>query len=705
MFLEFYKLPDDTFGVTPDPRRLYLSRSHREALASLVYGLKCNRGFLTLIAKPGMGKTTLLFYLLEQLRNSARTALIFDTQCNPSELLRHMLTDLGIRPVSTDKVAMHYQLNDLLLAEAKRGRQVVAMIDEAQNLSEETLESVRLLSNFENPSAKLIQIILAGQPPLADKLSQPCLDQLQQRVAIMAHLEPFSRDETARYIQHRLNLSGYRGPELFDSGALDLIADLSQGIPRRINALCFDALSIGCALRKETIDSAIIREAAADLEISSLHNERPVPKPIEVAPPPAAPTGNGVEPKAPEPEEEEKLLPIPEWGSRDWVIADNTLSPVRCTDGPERPAHTELAATPQPFAQEDREQFPAVATEIPRGGFEEEPWVFRYPEQSGTEPDGASPPAEPESDPCTPGLNDPLPVYTLPANSDRVASTPNLASQAISGELRELGWGLERDWHVRLGLLLIAGGFVALWQHPPLLMLAVALWVAGGLILMNRKRPPESWEQSAEDRSSANRQPPPGKAGSKGRAIGVAVVSGCLIAILCVALGRPLKEGFPAVTSKTSEPAVAPARTHGSLPAASHRRRRRHGRAVARTTAHTQGRATSRASDSAREAMDSRSRRFSPAAAGRSHDKSVRAILEQQAHVLRHTGRRTARQAPHNFAASQSNAWSGGKEALKNLTGPAEPVASQFFTKPILNSAQVDGNMHGNNLSKIGRPQ
>lgn len=268
MFGEFYNLPDNPFGVTPDPRFLFPGPAHREALASLICGIRSGRGFMTLIARPGMGKTMTLFCLLEQLRDTARTALVFQTQTNPAELLRHILLDLGIDNVPEDRVSMHQQLNDVLVQEAESGRQVVVIVDEAQNLDEATLESVRLLSNFENPSSKLIQIILAGQPPLADKLAQPGLLQLRQRVAIMASLEPLSAAETVEYIQHRLRVGGYRGPDLFEPDALRLIVALSRGIPRNINTLCFNALSIGCALRLSRINADVVCEVMADLEVA-----------------------------------------------------------------------------------------------------------------------------------------------------------------------------------------------------------------------------------------------------------------------------------------------------------------------------------------------------------------------------------------------------------------------------------------------------
>jgi len=182
MYEKYYGLREQPFGVTPDPRFLYLSAAHREALASLYYGIEANRGFLGLIAKPGMGKTTILFHLLEKFRSSARTAFLFQTQCTSREFLRFLLAELGYEGDGQDFVRMHEEFNRRLLQEARAGRRFIVVIDEAQNLDPAVLETVRLLSDFETPRAKLMHIILAGQPELADKLASPGLAQLRQRV-------------------------------------------------------------------------------------------------------------------------------------------------------------------------------------------------------------------------------------------------------------------------------------------------------------------------------------------------------------------------------------------------------------------------------------------------------------------------------------------------------------------------------------------
>lgn len=269
MFLDFYKLREQPFGVTPDPRYLYFSPGHREALASLFYGIETGRGFLSLIAEPGMGKTTLLFQLLQRWKGYVHSAFLFQTQCDSRELIRYLLDDLGLKNDGEDIVRMHSELNDFLYRETKAGRRVVVFIDEAQNLSDAVLETVRLLSDFEAPDKKLLQIILAGQPELAQRLSRPGLAQLRQRIAIQARLDALPAGEVVRYIHHRLQVAGYEGPELFTSGAQQLIAERSGGIPRLINNLCFNALSLGCATQKRQIDDALVKEAAEELSMGS----------------------------------------------------------------------------------------------------------------------------------------------------------------------------------------------------------------------------------------------------------------------------------------------------------------------------------------------------------------------------------------------------------------------------------------------------
>ncbi len=270
MFASFYGLKEQPFGVTPDPRYLYLGAAHREALASLYYGIESNLGFMALVAKPGMGKTTLLFHLLSKLRNTARTAFVFQTQCTSREFMRFLLAELGHETADQDFVRMHEEFNKCLLHEARAGRRFIVVVDEAQNLDASVLETVRLLSDFETPKAKLLQIILAGQPELGYKLASPGLSQLRQRISLVNTLGALNEEETGLLIDHRLRVAGYQGPSLFTREAKEMIADLSEGIPRLINNFCFNALSLGLALRQKSIDSSIIRETAKDLDIDNL---------------------------------------------------------------------------------------------------------------------------------------------------------------------------------------------------------------------------------------------------------------------------------------------------------------------------------------------------------------------------------------------------------------------------------------------------
>lgn len=277
MFLEFYGLREQPFGATPDPRFLYLSPQHREALASLYYGIEAGRGFMALIAKPGMGKTTLLFQLLEKFRNNARTAFLFQTQCNSREFMRLLLAELGGENQGDDFVRTHEEFNRLLLQEARAKRGFIVVIDEAQNLDASVMETVRLLSDFETPRAKLLQIILSGQPELADKLASHRLTQFRQRVSLLGRLTPLSVDETRKYIEYRLRIAGHSGPSPFSAEALLAIARLAEGIPRNINNFCFNALSLGCALRQPVIDSTVVEEVSKDLDIYQDVTEVPAP--------------------------------------------------------------------------------------------------------------------------------------------------------------------------------------------------------------------------------------------------------------------------------------------------------------------------------------------------------------------------------------------------------------------------------------------
>jgi general secretion pathway protein A len=268
MLLNFFGLREQPFGVVPDPSFLYLSATHREALASLVYGVETGRGFLAMIAKPGMGKTTLLFHLLEKFRDTARTAFLFQTQCTSREFMQMLVAELGFETDEQDFVRMHDDFNRHLVEEARAGKRFIVVIDEAQNLDASVLETVRLLSDFETPRAKLLQIVLAGQPELGDRLASQGMAQLRQRVSLLIGLHPLSSEEVKNYVQHRLHVAGYVGEALLTAEALAIMTDFTEGIPRNINNFCFNAMSLACALRQKTVDVAIAKEVINDLDIS-----------------------------------------------------------------------------------------------------------------------------------------------------------------------------------------------------------------------------------------------------------------------------------------------------------------------------------------------------------------------------------------------------------------------------------------------------
>jgi type II secretory pathway predicted ATPase ExeA len=235
--------------------------------------IKNSLGFSALIAEPGLGKTTLLYHLLGQFRNGGRTAFLYQTQCNSRGLLRFLLHQLDVPSSETnDVVLLHEQFREFVLSEARAGRRVLVFIDEAQNLDEGVLETVRLLSNIESPELKLLHIVLAGQPLLAKKLFSSGLQQFLQRLSTINKLLPFTRDETKCYIDHRLRVAGYRGGPLFTAEAKEMIAAEAGGIPRRINNFCFRALSLGNELKRSTIDAAIVQHVLADLHFGN-HGE------------------------------------------------------------------------------------------------------------------------------------------------------------------------------------------------------------------------------------------------------------------------------------------------------------------------------------------------------------------------------------------------------------------------------------------------
>jgi len=269
MLSRHFGFKEEPFGISPDPRCLFLSRTHQEALTALEEGFAANRGFTAMIAPPGMGKTTLLFRFLEDVREQARVVFLFDldSTCEPREFVAYVLRDLGITPAQSS-AEMHEQLGEALIKENMAGRKFLIVIDEAQNLSDAVLERVRLLTNFENSRGKLIQVVLSGQPQLSDKLLQSSLVQLRQRITTVCHIEPLSSWEIADYIDYRVKMAGYLGRPLFSEDAIRMIAEACQGTPRTINNLCYNALSLCAKSSAQQVDATMVAKVISALQLT-----------------------------------------------------------------------------------------------------------------------------------------------------------------------------------------------------------------------------------------------------------------------------------------------------------------------------------------------------------------------------------------------------------------------------------------------------
>jgi general secretion pathway protein A len=266
MYEAHFGLKVKPFAVTPDPRFLFAGRSHREALAALVYGVRERRGFIRLVGEVGTGKTTLLRALLEGLDVSLRTVLITHTTIDREELLRMILNDLEMPCDHLNRLEMIQSLQDLVLIEFQcRRPPPLIIVDEAQNLADEVLEEIRLLTNLEIGDSKLVQVILSGQPELERKLEKPTLRQLGQRIAVRARLEPLGPEETAAYVRHRLRVAGARNVDLFSKSALATVWRRTAGLPRLINILCEQALVNAFGANTRRVDEPLVDEAVRDL--------------------------------------------------------------------------------------------------------------------------------------------------------------------------------------------------------------------------------------------------------------------------------------------------------------------------------------------------------------------------------------------------------------------------------------------------------
>jgi len=266
MYLEFYGLKDIPFSLTPDPRFLYFTASHREVMANLHYGIQHGKGLIVATGEVGTGKTTLLRVMLTRLDRSVLTSYIFNPGLNISEFYQHLAADFGLGQ-SSSKSEVLMQLGRLLLMRHSRGLRTVLIVDEAQGLRPELLEEVRLLLNFETYREKLLQVILVGQPELRGTLNSPGLRQLKQRISLHCEIKPLKPEEVSGYIRARLQTAGASRLDLFTADAVALIYRASEGIPRLINNLCDNALLTGFAMNAKPVTGRVVAEVALSLDL------------------------------------------------------------------------------------------------------------------------------------------------------------------------------------------------------------------------------------------------------------------------------------------------------------------------------------------------------------------------------------------------------------------------------------------------------
>jgi len=266
MYEKFYGFRESPFNLTPDSRFLFLGHHHREAMATLLYGISERKGFTLLTGEIGSGKTTLCRALVNELEETkTQIALILNSYLSEMELLQTVNQELAIDSSATTRKGLIDALNHYLLEQLEGGGNVALVIDEAQNLADSVLEQIRLLGNLETEQQKLLQIVLVGQPELQTALHGAKLEQLNQRIAVRYHLRPLESDEVEPYIHYRMRIAGLSVPLEFTSKAIDLLYGLTEGVPRKINSLCDRALLAGYVASAYEIDDAIIRTAAMEV--------------------------------------------------------------------------------------------------------------------------------------------------------------------------------------------------------------------------------------------------------------------------------------------------------------------------------------------------------------------------------------------------------------------------------------------------------
>jgi general secretion pathway protein A len=266
VYLDYYGLSESPFDITPNPRMMFYSPKHREAYNHLLYGIRERKGFVQLTGEVGAGKTTLCRAVLEALDERVSTALILNPVMSADELIKTIAAEFGLPVHGLERLDVLAVINQFLLEQVDARRESVLIIDEAQDLTDELLEQVRLLSNLETNNRKLLQIVLLGQPELRDRLNNYRLRQLRQRITVRYHLSPLTWNEVGQYISHRLHLCGGNGTPCFTGPALWRIHRYSKGIPRLINAVCDKALLAGFVRQEKRIKYQLVGRAVRELE-------------------------------------------------------------------------------------------------------------------------------------------------------------------------------------------------------------------------------------------------------------------------------------------------------------------------------------------------------------------------------------------------------------------------------------------------------
>ena len=271
MYKSFYGLKENPFNVNPDPRFLFLTKQIEEALTGLMYGIQTRKGFITLTGEVGTGKTTLINRLLDWLHHrKARTAFLFNSRMNSNQLLDFILAEFDIPCDSKSKSQQLMKLNHWLLDRYRIGETVVLIIDEAQNLTYPVLEEIRLLTNLETSTEKLVQIVLSGQPELEEKLRLPELRQLRQRIMLRCKTTTLSNEETHQYVTERLKIAGASGEPIFSTQAVDTVHLCSLGIPRVINLLCEHSLVNAFVEQQRPIQPKIVEDVAREFQLDEV---------------------------------------------------------------------------------------------------------------------------------------------------------------------------------------------------------------------------------------------------------------------------------------------------------------------------------------------------------------------------------------------------------------------------------------------------